>query len=222
MISWRVASGAIAGPLFVAAFTVIGAARDGYDWRRHAVSSLACGRQGWWQRVNFIITGALWCATARGLWQAPKRVVGPRLVPVLVGGAGAGLIGSGIFVTDPVAGFPAPSAPQTGAGSASSFSVPTRAGELHNLSAVPIFAGIPVAALAAAVAGARVRDYRWASYSAISSLGMAGGSVLFGAAFAGKPRLAGWGGLFQRLSIVSGFGWVTALALRTLRALRPR
>jgi len=42
--------------------------------------------------------------------------------------------------------------------------------------------------------------------------------VLFGAAFAGKPRLARRGGVFQRISITAGFGWLSALSLRTLSA----
>lgn len=96
--SRQLAAGAVGGPLFVAAFTVIGEARSGYDWQRHAVSSLACGRQGWPQRANFIVTGMLYCAASRGLGQSPRRAVGP-LVSVLVGAAGAGLIGSGLFVS---------------------------------------------------------------------------------------------------------------------------
>lgn len=60
---------------------------------------VASGRQGWWQRGNFVVTGMLWCAAARGLQQAP-RVVGPQVVPILVATAGAGLVGSGLFVTD--------------------------------------------------------------------------------------------------------------------------
>jgi len=36
----RTALGTLAGPLFVAVFTVIGSKRAGYDWKRHAVSSL--------------------------------------------------------------------------------------------------------------------------------------------------------------------------------------
>jgi hypothetical protein len=51
---------------------------------------------------------------------------------------------------------------------------------------------------------------------------MVGSFVLFGAAFGGKPNLTGSGGIFQRLSIVAGFGWVTALSCRTLRALQQR
>ena len=87
----RIVSGAIAGPLFVSAFTAIGARRAGYDWRRHAVSSLANGRLGWLQRANFIYTGASYVAAASGLAACQWRVVGGRAVPVLVGAAGLGL-----------------------------------------------------------------------------------------------------------------------------------
>jgi len=48
--------------------------------------------------------------------------------------------------------------------------VTTREGTLHNVCAIPIFAGIPVAGLASAVVAARRRDYSWATYSAGSSL----------------------------------------------------
>lgn len=221
-ISREAACGVVAGPLFLATFSVIGAARSGYDWRRHAVSSLACGREGWLQRANFIVTGILYCVAARGLGRDPRSVVGPRLVPALVGAAGAGLISSGIFVTDPVAGFPPPAvgAEEGSGGGASAPLLPTREGRLHNLSAIPVFAGIPLAGLAAAAAAARGRDWRWASYSAGSSAAMVGSFVLFGAAFGGKSNLKERGGLFQRLSVMSGFGWLTALSLRALRALR--
>jgi hypothetical protein len=95
-------------------------------------------------------------------------------------------------------------------------------GRLHSLSAIPIFAGIPVAGLAAAVAAVRARDYRWACDSASSSLAMVGSFVLFGAAFGSKRDLARSGGIFQRLSIAAGTGWVAALSCRTPRALQER
>jgi len=43
-------------------------------------------------------------AAARGLGRASQRGVLPKAVPVLVGGVGVGLIGSGVFVTDRSAG----------------------------------------------------------------------------------------------------------------------
>jgi hypothetical protein len=215
--------GVLAGPLFVSAFTAIGARRQGYDWRRHAVSSLAVGRRGWPQRANFILAGALYSYAARGLGRWPRKSVGHRAVPALVAGVGIGLIGSGVFVTDPVAGFP-PVTPgedrsdDTGV----TRTPPTREGMLHNLCAVPVFAGIPVAGLASAVVAARRGDYRWACYSAGSSLAMVGSFVLFGRAFGGVPRFANKGGIFQRISITFGFGWLTALSLRAWSSLRRR
>ena len=95
---------------------------------------------------------------------------------------------------------------------------PSRAGKLHNLCAIPIFAGIPLAASTCAGSAVIKRDYRWAAYCAGSAAGMAGAFALFGAALGGRPQLAGYGGAFQRISIATGFGWLSTLSLRALRA----
>ena len=208
----KTACSVVGGPLFVSAFTAIGARRAGYDWRRHAVSSLADGRDGWYQRANFMLLGGLYCIGGQGLALSPKRIVGPPVVPALIGAAGAGLIGSGLFVTDPVGGFPPCAHDPAGRDSAPPPS--TRAGRLHDLCAIPIFAGIPVAALTCAGSAARRGEYRWATYSAGSAIVMAGAFVLFGAAFGAANRVAGRGGVFQRISIATGFGWISALSLR--------
>lgn len=212
--------GVAAGPLFVSTFIAIGARRDGYDWRRHAVSSLAAGRRGWLQRANFIVTGSLVCIAAHGLARSSKQTRGPGVVPTLIFGVGGGLIGSGLFVTDPVAGFPPSPGGHDEAGRAPSV-VPTRQGRLHNLCAIPIFAGIPIAALTCATFAGRRGEYRWASYSAGSASAMTSAFVLFGAAFGGVPRLAGRGGVMQRVSIATGFGWLSALSLRALASALP-
>lgn len=203
--------GAVAAPLFIAAFTAIGAGRQGYDWRRHPVSSLAIGRGGWTQRGNFVLAGLLYSCGAVGLARCRRRDLGPSAVPVLVAAVGVALIGSGMFVTDPVGDYP----PASRSGLATRTApAPTLAGRLHNVSAIPIFAGVPLAGLLSAVAAVRRGDYGWACSSAASSLTMAGSFLLFGAAFGGTPRLAGTGGVFQRVSIAAGFGWLTALFLR--------
>jgi Protein of unknown function (DUF998) len=198
--------GAVAGPLFVAAFTAIGAARRGYDWRRHPVSSLAIGRQGWRQRANFVVAGVLYSCAAAGLARADRRQIGPRAVPALVAGVGVGLIGSGLFVTDYVGDL---------AIEAHS-SRPTREGRLHDFCGLPVFVGIPVAGLLSAATAVRCRDYRWACYSAGSSTAMVGSLVVFGAAIRGQSRLRGKSGVFQRISIATGLGWLSALSLRGL------
>ena len=226
-VAARAACGVVAGPLFAVAFTAIGARRGGYDWRRHPVSSLADGSEGWAQRVNFIVVGALYCVAAQGLARSSRRAVGPSVVPALVGGAGVGLIGSGLFVTDPVAGFPPPSSGVQDAvdgtpSVAVRVAVRTTRGKLHDLCAIPVFAGIPGAALTCAGSATRSGEYRWAAYSAGSAVVMAGAFMLvLGAALGGGvPRLAGRSGVVQRISIASGFGWLSALSLRALTSSR--
>jgi hypothetical protein len=214
----RVALGALAGPLFVGAFTAIGARTDGYDWRRHAVSSLASGRLGWLQRGNFVLTGVFYVAAASGLAACPRRIVGSRAIPALVGAAGLGLVGAGAFVTDPVGGFPPPSLEERLGDASSSPTVKlSRTGMLHNLCSLPVFVGIPVAGLFGASAFARSREYLWAGYSAGSTLVMAASIVRFGATLG---RDAGQAGVFQRISIATGVGWLSAVSLRALASLR--
>jgi hypothetical protein len=215
--SFQILCGALAGPLFVTAFTAIGAARRGYDWRRYPVSSLAIGRQGWRQRINFILSGVLYSCAAAGLGRADRRRIGPRAVPALIAGVGIGLIGSGLFVTDYVGDLPSDGPDETNRGSAVATPTrPTRAGQMHNLCGIPVFAGIPIAGLASAATAVRSRDYRWACYSGGSSTVMVGSLLLFGAAIRGQPRLRGKSGIFQRISIATGLAWLSCLSLRGL------
>jgi hypothetical protein len=158
---------------------------------------------------------------ARSLGRCSRRSVGPRAVSALVAATGIDLIGSGVFVTDPVGGFPPVTAGEGGSGdSAPAETVLTREGTLHNLCAISIFAGIPAAGLASALAAARRRDYRWTCYSAGSSFVMVGSFLPFGASSGRVPRLAGKGGGFQRMSIASGFGWLNTLSPRALSSQR--
>ena len=209
--------GAVAGPLFVAAFTAIGAARRGYDWRRYPVSSLAIGPHGWRQRINFIVAGVLYLYAAAGLGRCSRRHVGPRAVPALVAGVGIGLIGSGVFVTDYAGDLlsEGPDVKKRGLADAAP-TRRTRAGQMHDLCGIPVFAGIPIAGLASAAAAVRSGDYRWACYSGGSSMAMVGSLLLFGAAIRGHSRLSGKSGALQRISLATGLGWLTSLSLRGL------
>jgi hypothetical protein len=76
--------------------------------------------------------------------------------------------------------------------------------------------------LAIDTAAMRSRDYRWAAYSMGSSLVMVGSFLLFGSAFGGASRFGGKGGMFQRISIACGFGWLSALSLRARPSLPRR
>ena len=127
--------GLAAGPVFVAVFLAEGAVRKGYSPLRHPVSSLALGSRGWVQTGNFAVTGSLLLAGAAGLSRAADQTGAGQAGPVLIGAAGAGLLGSAAFVTDPVSGYPP--------GTPDAIEHPSRTGTIHNLSAIPVFLACP-------------------------------------------------------------------------------
>ncbi len=199
-------AGAAAGPLFVAAFLAEGANRPGYSAGRHPVSSLSLGPGGWQQRLNFVITGGLYLAGAVGLWRS-RHQPGYRTAagPILVSTVGLGLLGAGTFATDPINNYP-PGAvtPQT----------QTRTGRAHDLCSTPVFLCLPTAAFVYAHASARAgqHDRMVGSISAAAvqlvTFGVAG------AGFSGRPALVSTGGIFQRISLIAGFGWLSTLCAR--------
>ncbi len=130
--------GQAAGPVFVAAFLLEGAVRDGYLPLRHPVSSLALGSRGWIQAPNFAVTGTLFLAGAAGLSRAVDPATTSRAARALIGAADAGLIGSAVFPTGPVNGYP-PGSPDALPG-------PSHTGTAHNLAAILFFLGLPAAA----------------------------------------------------------------------------
>ena len=197
-----------AGPVFVTAFLLEGAVRDGYRPLRHPVSCLALGSRGWIQAGNFAVAAALFLAGAAGLARAGDPAVSSRAAPALIGAAGAGLIGAAVLPTDPVSGYP-PGTPDALTG-------PTRTGTAHNIAAVPVFCGLPAAALACSWRSWRA-ERKFGLYSACTAVTMLATVALAGAGFGQAPRLVRLGGLFQRASILTGFTWLTALSARALQ-----
>jgi hypothetical protein len=202
--------GVAAGPVFVGTFLLEGAARDGYRPLRHPVSSLALGSRGWVQAANFTVTGTMLLAGAAGLARASDRATSSsRAAPALIGAAGAGLIGAAVFTTDPVSGYPP--------GTPDALIRPSPAGTAHNLAAVPVFFGLPAAALASSWRSCRAGQRGFGLYSAGTAITMLATMALAAAGFGQSPRLVNLGGLFQRASIITGFAWLTALSARALQ-----
>jgi hypothetical protein len=199
--------GAAAGPVFVVVFLLEGAVREGYRPLRHPVSSLALGPRGWIQAANFSVAGTLFLAGAAGVAGA-GGAAGGQPAPALIGVAGAGLIAAAVFTTDPVSGYP-PGTPAV-------VRRPSRAGSAHNLAAVPVFLGLPAAALTCGWRCWRAGQRGFGLYSVSSGVAMLASIALAGAGFGQSPRLVSRGGLFQRMSIIAGFGWLTALSARAL------
>jgi hypothetical membrane protein len=193
----------VLGPaLFVASFLVQGAFRPGYDPLRHPVSSLALGGSvGLVQSATFVLTGVLFVGYAAAL----RRAGCGWATPILVGVVGLGLIGAGIFAADPINGYP-PGSP-----------VPaprTPLGVLHDLCSTPVFLALPVACLVMARRLGRWGARRWRAYSIITALLYWALFVLAALGFnRAVESFVPIGGLWQRLCLIVGFGWLAALAL---------
>jgi hypothetical membrane protein len=204
------ACGAIAGPLFTAAWIVEGATRAGYDPLRHPVSSLELDGYGWTQQANFVVAGLLTLAYAVGLRRALRPLGGSRWGPLLVAAHGIGLLGAGIFVTDPVSGYP-PGTPDHLQSYGSAHAA------LHDLFSVGTFVGLPIACLVLARRFAGWGERGWAIYSAATGLVFVALFVLTSIAFNQVEPLVQFGGLLQRATVTVGWTWLALLAVHLLR-----
>jgi hypothetical protein len=197
-------------PLFILVFLIEGATRrSGYRPFRHPVSSLSLGPHGWVQKVNFLITGFLITAFSFGLKLALRHSEGGFWGPLFLGLVGMGLIGAGIFDTDPILGYPIGTPP-----------IPTKwsfEGTLHNLSSLPVFLGIPAASFVFLNRFIVIGEWGWTIYSGLSGIGMLVFFVLAGKGFSGREGFVKIGGGFQRLSIGIGWTWVTLLGIHFLK-----
>jgi hypothetical membrane protein len=204
------ACGAIAGPLFVVVFLVEGVTRAYYDPLRHPVSSLAFGDSGWTQRANFLVTSLLVLAFAVGLRRELRPLGGSTWGPLLVGACAVGLLGAGIFVADPMNGYP-PGTPDE------RLDYSTH-GVLHDLFSTLVFLGLPVACFVFGSWFAARGKRGWATYSVFTGVVFLGAFILSSAGFGQAERLVDLAGLFQRVTLIVGFGWLTLLAVCFLRS----
>ncbi len=167
-----------------------------YNRRRDPVSALARTSIGWTQTLNFLVSGSLTWAGARGMRRAIRPGVGARALPALVAAVGSGLLGAGLFATD--------TAEESQAWGLS------RRGALHVASAVPFFVGLPAAC---AVSGYRFgREGRRAAQAMAINAGALSlvAATLAGAGFSRADGLLfRWGGFFQRIAVATGFAWLS-------------
>jgi hypothetical protein len=203
--------GLIAGPLFTILWIIESFTRADYNPLRHPVSSLALGDFGWMQVVNFIVAGLLMIAFALGLRLALRSQRGSSLGPLLVAIWGMGLLGAGIFVTDPVSGYPP--------GSPDLLVNPTAHGALHDQFSLIGFAALTVACFVFRYRFAGGGERGWAVYSVITGILFPVGIVLASAAFSQNQSLVAFGGLFQRITVTIGWTWLTLLSFHLLRTL---
>jgi len=201
--------GAIAGPLFSVVWLITGLTRTNYDPMRHPISSLAIGQFGWTQVSNFLVTGLLTLALAYGLHAALQSRGGSKWTLIWITAVGIGLIGAGIFVTDPVGGYP-PGTPLLSL-------QPTIPGRLHRLFSALVFFGLPGASFTLARRFSKNGEHLWSTYSRFSGAAFLGTFVLTTTGFAQLGPFVNYAGLLQRITLIIGFAWMTLLPIYLLK-----
>lgn len=88
--------------MFVAVLFIEGALRPDYNPTYHTVSELSLGNRGWIQITNFLQMGAGMFAFAIGVSWTLNTSVGAVLLAIF----GFGMIAAGVFLPDPIHGYP--------------------------------------------------------------------------------------------------------------------
>ena len=204
-------AGALCAPVFIIAFMIQGFARQQYSWLRYSISALSIGPQGWIQIANFIVAGFLIVLLAIGLRRSLEP--GSRAAmwgPIAIAVAGIGLMGAGIFVSDPVFGYP-PDQPLA-------LKQFTTRGHLHDFFSMFWFIGAPTACFVLARRFLALEQTGWAIYSIVSGVGMVVFFVLAGVGFNQTKGFVDYAGVYQRLSAGTGVIWLMLLALHQIGA----
>jgi len=198
-------SGVVGPLLFIVVFFIEGFTRPGYSQWRNFVSQLATGETGWVQVVNFYVCGVLVLLFAVGLRQAIKGTRGGAAAPILLGIFAISLLVAGTFSTDPALGYP-PRVPE----------VQTPTGAVHGVAGLVAFTILSASAFVMAAHFAWVRgEGRWTVYSLI--VGVVVLVFFFASGFSSQADMSGsWHnaptGIFQRIAILAGLPWISAIA----------
>jgi hypothetical protein len=184
-----------------------GLTRPGFDLLHHDVSLQSNGDLGWVQITNFVVTGLLVIAGAAGIRRVRQEGPGRTWGPLLIGLFGLGLIGAGVFVADPMNGFP----PGTPAGMPASLSWHSL---LHLLSAAVGFLSLIAACFVFARRFFALRQRAWGAYSVVTG-------VIFFAAFAGVASGSAQAAIVIGfwIGVVLAFAWISAMAVRLMAGL---
>ena len=195
--------GVVAGPLYVLVGLIEAMTRRGFDLAHDDLSLLSNGPLGWIHIALFVVTGLLVVLGAVGMGNVLRHpaTTAPRFLLLF----GVGLIAAGVFVADPMGGFP----PGTPAGKPVEV---TLHGTGHFVAAALGFLGLLIACALMARRFSRTGETGLARYSLIT-----GG--IFLAAFVGiatgstsTPVVVGfWVG------VLLAFGWLTTLCVRFRR-----
>jgi hypothetical protein len=206
--------GVLAGPFYLVVGLAQALTRDGFDLTRHDLSLLANGPYGWIQIANLILTGLMVIAAAVGVRRAMRPGPAASWGPGLLAGFGAGLVAAGLFVADPMNGFP----PGTPDGPPATVST---AGLLHVVTGAIGFACLVAACFVLAHRFARRGRAGWAWYSSATGLVFLAGFVGIASGSSSPAVVLGFW-----FAVVVAFAWLAALSVHLYRATprpdRPR
>ena len=196
--------GAVAGPLYVLGGLAEATTRRGFDLAHDDLSLLSNGPLGWIHITLFLLTGFLVILGAVGMAEALR---GPRTTkaPAFVGLFGAGLIGAGIFVADPMGGFP----PGTPLGRPVHVSLH---GTGHLLTAAVGFMGLLMACGLFARHFSRSHEHGLAGYSAFTGLAFFAAFVGIASGSTAAPVVIGFW-----IGVILVFTWLSVLCVRLRR-----
>ena len=201
--------GTIACPLFIIIVLTEGAIRLNYSSLLYPLSSLSIGDNGWTQISNFIFTGILFVIFSFGLKQicnSDKEIFhGPLFIRLV----GIGLIGAGIFVTDPIYGYPTDK-PLV-------LRQFTFHGHLHDGFSMFVFICLPWACFVFRIYFISKGKKGLANYSAFTGYAMIVTFIITSMGFKQLSGFVNFAGMFQRLCISFGWTWMTLLSLHLLK-----
>ena len=198
--------GATAGPAYILIGLLQVLARDGFDVRRHALSLLSNGEYGWIQVANFLLAGTLVMAGAVGVRRLLHPGRGAMWGPILLFTYGVGLIGAGVFIADPGAGFP-PGTPASADGM-------SRSGLLHFVFGAIGFYALIAACFVFARRFAGMARRAWAVYSAATGIFFLGAFAAIASGPASEATM-----LTFYAAVAWIWVWLSALMVSLLREL---
>jgi hypothetical protein len=197
--------GLLAGPFYLVVSLIEALTRPGYRLTRHDLSLLANGPFGWIHIAVLVLTGLMTIAAAVGLSRAVAGKPGSMWGPRLVTGYGLGLTGAGVFVADPMNGFPPgiPDGPPAH---------PTVHGFLHVLTGGCGFLCLIAATFVLARMFARTGRTGWAWYSRVTGIAFLTGFAGIASGSSSAPVVLGFWA-----AVTAAFGWLAALSLHLYR-----
>jgi len=199
--------GVLAGPLYVGVGFLEMLFREGFDIRRHSLSLISNGDWGWIHITLLIVSGLLTIAGAIGIREVAKGTPGSVWTSILLSVYGLGLVGAGIFVADPMDGFPI----GTPAGNPEVVTVP---GIMHLASGGIGFLGLIAACMVLARRFSRLNQKSFARFSFIT--GIAYFAAFFGIAMGSQqgPDTVAIVNIAFSLAVILAWTWLTITFLK--------